>query len=191
MPGRVRATVRFAGRARATKENAMDSTYQQALSGTLSNAGAGSLVGDVTIDNDTEIPISLSYPEEPGQYVTFATIPVGGTATAYHCSANTYIIVRSALTGAFMAVITITTGVTDYPVTCAMLCSPNDIGSFPVPTDSVPIPPDSPSVLVACGVLSNGNTVTREQYWARQSDSYSLAPGETRTASYTEVTGMQ
>jgi hypothetical protein len=169
----------------------MDPIYQQALSGTLSNAGAGSVVGDITMNNNTEVPVSISYPAAPGQYVTFATVAVGGTATAYQCSENTYIIVRSALTGAFMAVLTVTTGILTYPITCALLCSPNDIGTIPTPTLSIPIPTDSPSVLVACGVLPNGNTVTRAQYWSRQPDSYSLAPGETRTVSYTEVAGMQ
>jgi hypothetical protein len=91
----------------------------------------------------------------------------------------------------------------------ATLSSPNDIGPIPVPTSSVPagtihpqpstpvpnstmiVPPDSPRVLVGCGTTPNGNYITREQYWERQSDSVCLAGNESRTVSFTVTEGKQ
>ncbi|CAM5531034.1 hypothetical protein BOQ63_004485 (plasmid) [Streptomyces viridifaciens] len=71
------------------------------------------------------------------------------------------------------------------------------------------IPQDGPSVLVATGLVQHGTTsrtpvntgtneqvglgvaVTREQFWHSTGESYSLAPGETRTVNYSVTQGMQ
>jgi hypothetical protein len=87
------------------------------------------------------------------------------------------------------------------------LTKPNDLGPIPLPTASKPpitpqpptvvpnstmiVPPDSPRVLVGCGVAPNGNYITREQYWERQSDSICMAGHETRTVSFTTTQGKQ
>jgi hypothetical protein len=75
-------------------------------------------------------------------------------------------------------------------IECSDLLSPNDIGIPPTPNQDVVIPPDSPRVVVGCGVV-NGNYVAREQYWRRLPESYSLARGQHRTENYTTTSGIE
>lgn len=73
----------------------------------------------------------------------------------------------------------------------ADLLDPNDIGEVPVPSRTKVIPPDGPRILVGTGKLPVGNTVSREQFWQRQPESYSIAPGQTKTVTYTATSGTQ
>ena len=41
------------------------------------------------------------------------------------------------------------------------------------------------------GSLHNGNLIVREQFWRRTGDSYTVAPGETMTVSYTRTVGVE
>lgn len=81
------------------------------------------------------------------------------------------------------------------PVGPADLCAPGDIGPVPAPTTEIPIPNDSPSILVGCGTgttsAKHSTCVTRAQFWKRSGDSITLAPNESVTTSYTSTTGMQ
>jgi hypothetical protein len=62
--------------------------------------------------------------------------------------------------------------------------------SIPLPAITVPVPQDSAPVLVGAAMTSNNYVVTREQYWARSSESYSLAPNEVRTVSVIQTSGV-
>jgi hypothetical protein len=73
-----------------------------------------------------------------------------------------------------------------------VLCAPNDIGSPPTPDPGrgIVIPPDGTRILVGCGKTATG-PILREQLWQRMPNSLCLAPGETRTLSYTTSFGLE
>jgi hypothetical protein len=105
-------------------------------------------------------------------------------------------IARNQLSGGFLCALVTHAkdakgGKLTIPISCDLLVPPNDIGDFPQPSQDTLIPPDSPLVMVACGRLPNGNFITREQYWARQPDSFSLAPHEKKTVTITTTRGLQ
>jgi hypothetical protein len=62
--------------------------------------------------------------------------------------------------------------------------------TLPLPSGSIALPPDTPPVLVGAGVTVDGALITREQFWTRSAESYSLAPNEVRTTSITQTTGV-
>lgn len=62
--------------------------------------------------------------------------------------------------------------------------------TLPLPPSTPALPVETAPVVVGAGVDSNGNLVTREQYWARASQSYALGPNETRTVAVTQVSGV-
>ncbi|MBP2339256.1 hypothetical protein JOF41_005434 [Saccharothrix coeruleofusca] len=77
-------------------------------------------------------------------------------------------------------------------MTCADFLDPGDVGPIPVPDSARPIPPDSPRVVVGCGMAQGlPNVIVREQFWRLAPDSYSIGPDETRTVSYTQTSGME
>ncbi|MEU8436914.1 hypothetical protein AB0F18_29215 [Streptomyces sp. NPDC029216] len=125
------------------------------------------------------------------------------------CWAGSYWLAKSHYSGAFAAVLQNPAGKSTLTFSGFDLLDPNDIGPIPQPTADMLIPQDGPSVLVATGLVQHGTTtrtpvntladdqvglgvaVTREQFWHCTGESYSLAPGETRTVSYTVTQGMQ
>ncbi|MFG3054504.1 hypothetical protein ACGFZP_26580 [Kitasatospora sp. NPDC048239] len=125
------------------------------------------------------------------------------------CWADSYWVAKSHYSGAFAAVLQNLPGKSTLSFTGADLLDPNDIGPIPEPSADMLIPQDGPGVLVATGVVQHGATsrspvtlpegdqaglgvaVTREQFWHCTGESYSLAPGESRTVSYTVTQGMQ
>jgi hypothetical protein len=72
-----------------------------------------------------------------------------------------------------------------------ILSKPNHIGPVPQPTSTQVIPVSSPRIVVGVGCAPNGNVITHEQYWQLQHDSYSLAPEQKKTVSYTLFTGVR
>lgn len=53
------------------------------------------------------------------------------------------------------------------------------------------IPPNGPRILVGVGVLQKDRFVTREQFWQRLPNSYSLASSEEKVVNYTQTQGIQ
>lgn len=91
--------------------------------------------------------------------------------------------------GAFITVFEVDPEKTNkYRLSYDMLCTPNDIGPIPESTKEVPIPQDTLPVVVAAGFI-NGNFILRTQFWQKMPDSYTLAPGESRTVGITISTG--
>ncbi|GAB2712137.1 hypothetical protein [Kitasatospora kifunensis] len=125
------------------------------------------------------------------------------------CWAESYWLAKSHYSGAFAAVLQNPRGKSTLTFSGADLLDPNNIGPIPEPTANMLIPQDGPSVLVATGLVQHGATtrtpvstladdqvglgvaVVREQFWHSTGESYSLAPGEARTVSYTVTQGKQ
>jgi hypothetical protein len=105
---------------------------------------------------------------------------------------HSHFVLRLNATGAFAAVVAKSGEQTAaLRIGPSHLFEPGELGPIPAWKKERPIPPDSPRVLVGVGVLANGNTVTREQFWRLAPDSYTLAPGEKVTDSLTLVSGME
>ncbi|MFJ7960284.1 hypothetical protein ACIQ62_28745 [Streptomyces sp. NPDC096319] len=125
------------------------------------------------------------------------------------CWADSYWLAKSHYSGAFAAVLRNPGGKSTLTFSGSDLLDPNDIGPIPEPSADMLIPQDGPSVLLATGLVQHGTTsrtpvtvfgdeqvglgvaVTREQFWHCTGESYSLAPGESRTVNYTVSQGMQ
>lgn len=180
-----------------TDGDAVNSDYQSALAGTLySPAVKGNppptAAPECFLGNNLPIPLNMYYLDAQGYRVFLKTIPAKSkSVTIKNAKINDWLLFTVPGSGAFVRVLRISPNQTKYLVNFPQLTAPFDIGPIPQPTKSQYIPQDSSSILVACGTLPNGNTVTREQYWHLQGDSYSLAPGESRTISYTVTTGKQ
>lgn len=82
-----------------------------------------------------------------------------------------------------------------------MMRDPNHIGLPPEPSANVLLPRNSPRIAVGLGFLYvNGNDarknwgdllyVVQEQYWRRGKDSYSLSPGQTKTVTVLQTSGV-
>ncbi|UUN30290.1 hypothetical protein [Streptomyces sp. FIT100] len=181
----------------------MNETYQDAVSGTLISVNKGSRT-NMTVTNATPVHLLVYWvgldgllygrnprtqkfaPGHPGQ-----VLDPGATATWKNIDRSYYFVAKAGYSGAFAAVWRATEDNAAVTLTGRDLLDPDDIGETPVPTSSVIIPPNGPRILVGAGVLPNGNSVTREQFWQRLPESYSLAAGEEKNVNYTQTQGMQ
>ena len=171
----------------------MNSDYIAALNGTLKSTKNGINLAKIDLRNFCGIPIRLVWVNELGDHVDYGVIQPGQASTILATTTNYKYIIQSALSGGFMFVYTPTVEDAHQPnnLNPSALTDPNDIGPFPKRTSTILIPQDSPLVMVACAPAYNGNYITREQYWKRQPDSFSLASGEKRVVSVTTTHGMQ
>ncbi|MEV0531964.1 hypothetical protein [Kitasatospora sp. NPDC050463] len=181
----------------------MTDTYQRAINGTLVSGDAG-YDCILEIVNDTPVHLDLFWINDEGDHVGYnragkewrpgypgVTVDPGGGSFLIACEVGTYWIAKVTYSGAFVSVIDTWDGPEVAVLSGLHLLDPNNIGGVPEPNSRVIIPPDGPGILVGAGVLPNRNTVTREQFWQRLPDSYSLAPHETRAVNFTISTGMQ
>jgi hypothetical protein len=139
------------------------------------------------VTNNFDIPIYISQIAAPTIKIF---VNFGQSGQLPYVSGN-IVLVQAAQTGAFMCASVMVPDVMTAVVDYTMLTDPNDIGAPPQPTATMLVPPDSPRILVGCSRLADGKTVVREQFWDRQSDSLTLAPGEQKTISTTVTTGRQ
>lgn len=167
--------------------------FNEALTGTLwSTNSPTQLDSDLHITNKTEVPIRVTWIDYLGRLSVHkkchpdATIKIK-SKSAYQ---GMYFMVTNALSGSLMFAFAPKKG-GKLDVTCKDITVPGRIGAYPVPNSSIPIPPNSPLVMVACAKLPNKRFVTREQFWLRQPDSFSLAASEERTVSITVSRGLQ
>jgi hypothetical protein len=104
---------------------------------------------------------------------------------------GSFYVLKSVFSGSLAGVFMAETDGQTVEISPTTIAVPNNVGAFPKPTVSQPIPQDSPLILVGCATLDNDNVLVREQYWARGSDSYVLPAGTKRTVTTTIVVGMQ
>lgn len=190
----------------------MDKNYEAALAGTLKSSPSGT-AGQFTIQNQLCVPLALTWLTPYGAQWGFDAdgrlaegaparpLPPRSIAVLTGVYDGSWFVLSTQRSGAFVALAgkaaRADTSYTD-PMKVAVvqddLVTPNAIGRPPQSTPQRPVPGSSPRVLVGCGrppKAVDGVTVTREQYWQVSGDSYSLAPGERRTISYTETAGME
>ncbi|WP_158754887.1 hypothetical protein [Streptomyces sp. NRRL F-2580] len=182
----------------------LNETYRKALAGTLRSTSRGN-EGILVITNDTSVHLDVFWVDEQGDHSGFnkrtkfweagypgtRLAPGGGQLVVSSWPGN-YWLARVSSSGAFAAVIEMADRNRQLStISGGDLLDPNDIGGIPMPNPSIVVPPDGPRVLVGTGMLPIGNTVTREQFWQRQPESYSIAPGQKKTVSYTVISGMQ
>jgi hypothetical protein len=171
----------------------MQPLLKQYLEGTLVSSGPMQ-PGQVTINNRLVVPVWAGFLMPDGSLYPLFGAPAGKPASQSG-PVNYYWLIWAldgSLAAAFQGVpsgaLTITIGATD-------LSAPGDIGPVPTPWAEVPIPNDSPSVLVGTGkgADSEGRAtyMTRSQFWKRSGDSITLAPGQKVTTGYTSTTGIQ
>ncbi|MFC5804980.1 hypothetical protein [Streptomyces formicae] len=181
----------------------MNDTYQDAISGTLVSVDKGSRT-NMKVTNGTPVHLLVYWvgldgllyglhgrtrkpaPGYPGQ-----VLDPGATITWTNIDQSYYFVAKVGYSGAFAAVWRAGQDNATVTITGRDLLDPDDIGEIPVPTSSMVIPPNGPRILVGAGVLQNGRFVTREQFWQRLPESYSLAAGETKSVNYTQTQGMQ
>jgi hypothetical protein len=173
----------------------MQPLLKKYLDGTLESVGAP-ITGGVTVTNQLHVPMLAGYLATDGSVYPGFQIPASSTETRGR-PVNWYWVIW-ALDGSLAAVfegatppansLSITIGAVD-------LSTPGDIGPVPAPTTEMPIPNDSPSILVAAGDSTDSSGrqtyMTRAQFWKRSGDSLTLAPGEQVTTGYTSTTGIQ
>lgn len=174
----------------------MNKLYQSALDGTLRSSADPARV-TMEIHNNTEVMIWIVWVDHSGYHKKYFTLNPGAKRKQVSSVGDAWMALN-ALSGGFICAFrgadakVVTQGHDPvFVVSCDLLVPPGDIGKFPAASEDMPIPPDSPLVMVACGKLSNGHFITREQYWARQPDSFSLAPKEKKTATLTTTRGLQ
>jgi hypothetical protein len=144
----------------------------------------------VRLWNNLNFDLQLFYLTEFGTRAGLGMLP-GGYAGNYWLANGYYVVFTCLATGSFVGVASIVSGVDALFLGRNYMVPPNSLGMPPQPTAEAVVPPDSPRVLVASGLLRNGNHTLREQYWRRMPDSYSIAPGETQTVSTSTSTNMQ
>jgi len=171
----------------------MNPIYQQALNGTLSSPGG--VASSQNLLNVCMISVDILRCNSDTTLTLVQTLSPNATvnANSWAGMVNDYYVIQSTLTGAFMMVVQLLSNSTDpVDISQDMLCNPNDIGEIPQPSQNFLLPPNTPGVVVGIGLLPGSQLViTREQFWARSGDSYSLGPGETREISFTQTSGMQ
>lgn len=169
----------------------MNPLYQKAIDGTLKSPPPGPEMNNLKIANDTDVTLDIRLVDENGNLTPPLSVPAKGGTTLTKTYAGQYAVFTVSSTGAFVCVIEFKGAINSYKVDRTLLVRPNDVGKFPIPSEDILIPSDSVRILVGYGVAPNKNPMTREQYWKRGSDSYTLAPGETRTVGTTTTSGMQ
>ncbi|MER7950630.1 hypothetical protein ABTY59_24895 [Streptomyces sp. NPDC096079] len=181
----------------------MNDTYREAVSGALKSADEG-IRTNMTVTNGTPVHLLVYWvgldgllygrnkrtrklaPGHAGQ-----VLDPGATATWSNVDRGYCFVAKVGYSGAFAAVWRVDRDNAAVTLTGRDLLDPDDIGEVPVPTGSMIIPPNGPRILVGAGVLRKDRFVTREQFWQRLPNSYSLAAGEEKVVNYTQTQGMQ
>ncbi|MBS1868569.1 MAG: hypothetical protein JSS99_02800 [Actinobacteria bacterium] len=181
----------------------MNDDYRSALDGKLCSRPE-QRVGPFRIKNDLAVPLRLYFLNELGEQIPFTLLQASQEIAVRARDGNTAVpdgywwVATFAATGGFAAAVgkgpsARRSYVDPERVTIGPreLVRAGAIGLPPTPTREELLPDSSPRVLVACGWgLALGVQVALEQQWQLSSGSYALTPGERRTISYTETTGM-
>jgi hypothetical protein len=174
----------------------MQPLLREYLAGTLVSEGSPQ-TGQVTVANYLGVPVWAGFLATDGYVYPAFEVPATSTPVGANRPVNWYWLIW-ALDGSLAAVFPGApppAGSLSVRIVGADLSSPGDIGPVPVPSAEIPIPNDSPSVLVGTGQgrdsAGKSTYMTRAQFWKRSGDSITLAPGEEVTTGYTSMTGIQ
>ncbi len=180
----------------------MKPIHAQALHGTLTSParvrrarkpgapGASAEDFKLKVKNETTLRISLYSLNAQGKRKFRGTLEPGKTGEESAFERQAWVITTThsdAFITSFRAARANDTVIIDYTV----LTEPNNIGEPLAPTPTMLIPPDSPRVLVGFGLTDNDYGVTREQYWRRGSDSFSLPPRSEKVVRLSVTNGME
>lgn len=169
----------------------MNKLYDEAIAGRLVSLAADTSAS-VQVYNQLPVEVFVYSLSSAGTRKYIGSIEPGANAPISG-AVNSSFVFASALSGSFISAYTISSA-TSYTLDSSVLSEPNHVGLIPEATKELPVPVNSPLVMVACAkvtVESQENFITREQYWNLQGDSYSLTVGESRTMSFTIVSGRQ
>lgn len=176
----------------------MNSIYAKALRGELRSPADATAIVNLSIYNKLPITIAIYTIDTGGRRVFLGLIPPDQPPKSFlDLTYGSYFMATLSGGGAFICSYEMIPNEPNNTFYCEIdynsLSEPNDIGPIPQPTKEIPVPQASPMVLVGCGPTQNGglNWIIREQFWNLLGDSYSLAPGESHTTSYTIVSGRQ
>lgn len=185
----------------------------------MSNVSGAAEQLTVIFSNRLEIPISVAYAAAPGLSMPSGQTSRGGELIAMYSHAipamgtssgvapasingrgfgfrlGQCIVVTSAETGGLICALQLKNA-GQIIIDCTMTLPPGVVGPFPTPHETLSIPADSRRVVVGCGNVSNSlgaynGYLIREQYWERQGNSYTLAPFERRSVSFTMTAGKE
>ncbi len=176
----------------------MNKDFEKALRGELCSDPTGD-PKTVEFRNHFQVPVTLVYLDKKGfqDVSTMRSLLPGRGATFKARRPGDYFLITAADSGAFMCVQKVTPEDKHYAFGPKDLVQPSDVGPIPEPNTAAIIPNDSPRVVVGCSEYRKkaGNKaryrMTREQYWHRYANSYSLAWGEKRQVSLTTQSGRQ
>jgi hypothetical protein len=173
----------------------MQPLLKKYLEGTLVSEGPAQS-GDVEIDNRLSVPLWAGTLATDGSVYPMVNVPASRKILLLRPGINWYWLFW-ALDGSLVAVFQGVAAPNKLSITIgsADLSTPGDIGPVPAPSVEIPIPNDSPSVLVGTGIgkdsVGTSTYLTRSQFWKRSGDSITLAPHQEMTTGYTSSTGIQ
>lgn len=166
------------------------------LVGKLTGGGgvAGATVRTISVINHLDIALTIF------QRVNGTNLKVGhaapkATGSAKIASDNSPLVVLVEATGSALGVFSVTASLEEIALSDSLIRRPNAIGPPPEPdhdwgeSEAVIIPQDSARLLVGIGTIKQA-LIVREQFWNRLGDSYTLAPGEAATVSFTRTVGV-
>jgi hypothetical protein len=157
----------------------------------MSGPNSGASPQSCTLQNSLPFSLQLWNIDSAGRRFGDGGSIAPGSTVQFTADANSLVVLTSAYGGGFVTLLNIEPGRYAYSANTSTLTKPNDIGPIPQPSQAIPIPQNSPNIVVACGAAANGNIVIREQYWNLIGDSFTMLPGEMHQVSYTVVTGRQ
>ncbi len=195
----------------------MSSILDQVVAGTFtSNVADDAETTTVMFYNYLYLPLSIYHLNGPGKrkFVCHAdpvTNPDGSATTSElgEYAIGDAFLVTARYSGAIIFASRLSENYPDQiDAVVTEITVPNKVGQIPLSTADVPVPANTPSVLVALGKIKgefgpfpsylpapDNKTeyliLQREQHWRLQGESTSLAPGESREVNYTVTTGME
>lgn len=176
----------------------MDPLLKDYLDGTLKSPEKPELGKSLDFINDLDIPIAVGVLAPDGSAFPLQKVVPPSQTGQFSGQPTNWYFLAWALDGSLAAVrlpTSVDNNKAQIKIGPADLSSPGDIGPVPSPSAEIPIPNDSPSILVGTGQAadSQGTTtyLTRAQFWKLSSDSITLAPNEEVSTGYTSMTGIQ
>jgi hypothetical protein len=162
------------------------------LQGNLESKGDAQWAA-LSVLNQLEIPVTLRMVLPTGQLSPSNINVAPDVRGLFVVPVNWYLLVTS-LDGSILCVLE-PPGIEARPpvvVSTLDISLPGDVGTIPEPTETFPVPPDTPSILVGGSqVLKTDGTpacyAVRSQYWKRSGESITIVAGEKLITGHVDV----